>query len=472
MAKLTLPKDARGLYLQHRVRADGRLLFRWGHAPRLRDRGIRPFDLFADGRPLTSADLAALGLPEGSPVPLHGDGRPMLFHGKAEPLAMKDAIRAARQLKDLLDQPVQSPDTQKAGHSRPGGRNSHPSRPASSATKQRAFTVGDLIEDFFRPASNPKLYRREDKTVASYRSWRAPVDEIFRDEPCHAMTEDLIEDWFHTMKADRGHRMAYGAYQLLRRAWNWGRKTHRLHELIWSEIDTPKPPMKLRIGTEDELAALLRACDDPAGLAAELGLNDPAVIPPARPELGDSIVLAVWTVQRAADVLAFTDYTIRSGRFRFITSKNDQKPDIPITGPILKARLSALKARRQARGASCTHLVLHPTQDAPYGQKKHGDHFREARALAARLCPSLLGEGTDDWGQPIKSFTFEDCRDTGITRLLRAGCSIEQVASWSNHKDLNALRALASSYLDLTGEVSDQAGTLLEDHYGSKGIAV
>ena len=53
MAKLKIP---RGIYLQHRVRGDGRLLFRWGHAPGLRARGIKPLDLFADGRPLTAKD--------------------------------------------------------------------------------------------------------------------------------------------------------------------------------------------------------------------------------------------------------------------------------------------------------------------------------------------------------------------------------------------------------------------------------
>jgi len=459
MAKVKIP---RGLYLQARVRADGQLLFRWGHAPRLRARGIRPFDLFADGRPLKPAYLTEMGLPEGCALPLADDGTPLLHEGRQEPLKLKAAIMAAEQLTALLDAP---------GDAHAG--NSPAPAPKPRPAARRAFTVGDLLDDFFRPDRNPRLFRRKPATIASYKSWRAPVDEIFRDEPCASMDEDLIEEWFWAQKDARGHRMAYGAYQLLRRAWNWGRKSHRLQELIWSEIDTEKPKLKLRIGTDTELAWLLRACDDPAGLAAELQLPaDHRDIPPARPELGDSIVLAIWTVQRARDVLAFDDNTIRSGRFRFTTSKNDQDMDIPITGEILRRRLAAMKARRLKRGAQCRHLILHPDRDAPYNQKDHGNHFRQARALAARFAPSLVGTGVDDWGRKVKTFTFEDCRDTGITRLLRAGCDVLQVASWSNHKDVKALLDLAQAYLDLTGEVADQTGTLLDTHTSGKGLAV
>ncbi|MEQ9436054.1 hypothetical protein [Hyphomonas sp.] len=460
MAKLKIP---RGIYLQHRVRADGRLLFRWGHAPGLRARGIKPLDLFADGRPLTAKDLAGHGLPA-SITPPHDAGASLLHTGRAEPLSMNAAIAAATQLTAALStQPAQD-HKETAGTSRPAGRHA-PAAPALSV-----FTVGDLIAAFFSPA-NTRLDGRADDTARSYRSWRAPVDEVFAAEPCAQMNEDLIEDWFALQREARGHRMAYGGYQLLRRAWNWGRRRYRLHEIIWSEIEAPKPAAKLRIGTQLELTYLLRAMDDPASLLAELQLS-PQDGPPARPELGDSLVLAIWTTQRAKNVLAFTERSVRSGRVRLMATKNTSPVDMPIVGAILPARLAALRARRAARGASCSHLVLDPSSDQPYAQKTHGKHFREARALAARFVPSLIGEGHDDWGRPHKAFTFEDCRDTGITRLLRAGCTIDQIVSWSNHKSAESLRALAASYLSADGEIADQVGEKLDAYVTAQGLAI
>lgn len=459
MAKLKLP---RGIYLQHRVRADGRLLFRWGHAPGLRARGIKPLDLFADGRPLTARDLAGHGLPAGITVP-HVDGAPLLHTGRADPLSLKAAIAAATQLTASLATQAPAPASPaKAG----AAAAARPAVPPSATI----FTVGDLIEAFFSPA-NTRLDGRADDTARSYRSWRAPVDEVFRNEPCAQINEDLIEEWFALQRAARGHRMAYGGYQLLRRAWNWGRRRYRLHEIIWSEIEAPKPAAKLRIGTQLELTYLLRAMDDPASLLAELQLS-PQDGPPARPELGDSLVLAIWTTQRASDVLAFTERSIRSGRVRHMTAKNGTKIDMPIVGEILPARLAALRGRRAARDATCTHLVLDPASDQPYSQKTHGKHFREARALAARFVPSLIGEGLDDWGQPFKPFTFEDCRDTGITRLLRAGCTIDEIISWSNHRSANSLRALAAAYLSADGEIADQVGEKLDAYVTAQGLAI
>lgn len=456
MAKLKIP---RGIYLQARVRADGALVFRWGHAPGLRARGIRPFDLFADGRPLTPAQLEAHGLPPGTPAPATPDGQALLHDGRARPLALKEAVAAALQLTEALKAAAASAPAPRPALSR-------------AAPGPAVFTVGELL-DLFLADDNKRWAGRSADTLRAYRSWRPPVEEVFAAEPCAAIDEELIADWFEVTRAARGHRMAYGAYQLLRAAWRWAPVKYHLPQLEWYKIRPEKPPMKLRVASQAELEALLLAMDDPQAIARRHGLT---AAPPPRPELGDSLILAIWTLQRARDVLGFTDATVRSGRFRFIASKNGKasgrKMDIPIIGDILPARMEAMARRRAARGATCPSLILDPERDAPYHQKTHGKHFREARALAALEAPSLAGEGLDDWMQPHKIFTFEDCRDTGITRLLRAGCDIMQVASWSNHKDLKALMALCESYMDLTGDVADAAGEKVAAYTGSRGFRI
>lgn len=455
MAKVKLP---RGLYLSARERGDA-LIFRWGHAPRLRAAGIRPLDLFADGRPLTRADLAAHGLDMDPPT--NAAGAPLLHAGRTRPLAKSGAIEAATALTAAIKA------TQNAPVPRPARR--APARPAPTRT------VLDLVDAFLAP-SNPKLARLSPDTIRSYKSWRAPIAEIFAATAAAALTEDLIEDWYAAMREARGHRMAHGAYQLLRRTWKLARRTHGLHEILWDTIDTPQPRGKVRIATDLELTYLLRAMDDPASLAAELQLPEDAPdIPPARPELGDSLIFAIWTTQRARTVLTLTEAHVAGQRLRIKPEKTarrtGRKVDMPMKGP-LPARLAAARARKARRGLHHAWLIAHPSEPGPYVQKTHGKHFRAARALAARFVPSLLGEGRDPWGDPITPFTFEDCRDTGITRLFRAGANAEQVAAWSAHKDLNALRALADAYISLDAEIADQGGDLLDAYTRQKGLVI
>jgi len=462
MGKLKLK---RGLYLQHRVRKDGKILFRWGHAPGLRKRGIRPFDLFSDGRPMTPKDLKAYGLTDLHMPPVDKHGLPLLHHGAREPLSLKDAELAAEQLVASLDK---RPLTDQAPQ--------HTTRvnrvitPRIAKPQNNIMTMGDLLDQFLS-SSNARLANKAEATIRSYKAWRPPVDQVFKYEPCASVNEDDIEDWFAVMKEARGHRMAYGGFQLIRRAWNWGRRKYRLHEIIWTEIDAPKPPPKLRIASQFELTYLLRAMDDPASLLMELDRSAQDG-PPARPELGDSLVFAIWTTQRASNVLDLTDHNIRSGRVRYVSTKNKTRLDMPIIGDIFPARIAAAQARRAARGCTCSNLVLNPNVDAPYSQKTHGKHFREARALAAQFAPSLIGEGLDDWGQPFKSFTFEDCRDTGLTRLLRADCTIDEIISWSNHRSANSLRELATSYLATDGIIADRVGDKLDTYVNEQGFAI
>jgi len=97
--KLRLP---RGLYLTATARASGQVQFRWGHAPKLRERGIRPISFYADGPALSVSDLAAHGL-RMQDVPRDAIGRPLLYRGPNDPLDLKDSIAAARALKAALD---------------------------------------------------------------------------------------------------------------------------------------------------------------------------------------------------------------------------------------------------------------------------------------------------------------------------------------------------------------------------------
>jgi integrase len=412
---------------------------------------------------MTRRDLKERGID--APPPTDAQGKPLLSRAPAHPMTRQQAIAASTALKQIVaDMPAEGVAPQSGRQTRQRSQTRTPGEP---------MTVGDLLDAFFNPALNGRLFSRKEKTIASYKSWRAPVDEVFEEEPLINMDEDLIEEWFDAVRRDRGHRMAYGAYQLLRRAWNWGRRKYKsqLPEILWKEIETPIYAPKLRVASDTELAALIMAMDDPAGFCAHHAIDPPEDLPPPRPELADSLILALWTTQRASDVLSMNESHLASGRLRMLTGKRETRIDMPILPPLQK-RLSEARMRRQARGATCENIILHPERDRPYTQKTHNKHFVAHRKLAAIAVPSLIGEGLDEFQQANKVFTFEDLRDTGITRLFRSGCTVEQIISWSNHSSADSLRKLIDSYISIDGEIADQVGERVMSYVEAQGIAI
>lgn len=426
----------RGLYLSSRVNAAKEIIFRWGMAPGLRKRGVKAIDLTDDaGRPLN----------------------------------LKAAIERARELTAAL----------KGGAAAPAIKTSP------------GLTVGDLLEAFLHPANLDAMVNpRTGKPIAiatrrSYRGWAPAIEETFRDQPIAGVTEELLGQWYDTMKKIRGHAMAYCAWSLMRLILSWKRKDWRQPHIDWKAASrigmVTAPPAKLRVGGRDELACLLMAMDNPEELYRRLAAegrahNGPHI--PARPELGDTLVAAIWTTQRKATVLALTEFAVAGGRVRGVAQKNQQHTrrviDMPQLGP-LPQRLADALARKKARGidsAKIAEIFIHPDLPRAYDADTHGDHFREARALAAKFFPSLIGEGQDAWGRKNLTFTFEDCRDTGMTRLHDAGCTLEEICSWSNHANVRSLMQLVSAYIEISGKTADRAGAKVTAWWNAAGGAV
>lgn len=423
--KMKLP---RGLYLSWRARADGTLVFRWGMAPGLRKKGIAAIDLVDDA------------------------GRP---------LDRKQAIARATELTTSM----------KAGAAQPAPKPATPAR-----------TVGDLVESYFEPATFNALRngrtgdKLSDATRNSYKGWRIAIDIVFKDQPIAGLDHVLIRNWFDVIRETRGHTMAYSALGLLRTICNWADRSWGV-SVEWNKIRAPRPPRKLRVGRPDELACLLMAMDDPDQLYERLEAegkshtNRHVRRVPARPELGDAFVIAIWTTQREKDVVAFTADAFAGGRLRWVrTSKNNRKLDMPLLGPLPK-RIEAARARKAARGSKRNEIVLHPDRDDVYDQRTLQDHFAEARALAANFYPSLLGKGQAGTME-AKTFTFEDCRDTGITRLHNAGCDLLQICSWSNHTSVKSLMELVDAYIEISGRTADDAGAKLQAMWDANRWAV
>jgi len=82
------------------------------------------------------------------------------------------------------------------------------------------------------------------------------------------------------------------------------------------------------------------------------------------------------------------------------------------------------------------------------GQAWNADTFRhtftEVRAEAAKLAPSIA----DAW--------FMDTRDTAVTRLAQAGCTIPEICAITGHNEVSAHQVL-KHYLALNGAMADAA---------------
>lgn len=92
--------------------------------------------------------------------------------------------------------------------------------------------------------------------------------------------------------------------------------------------------------------------------------------------------------------------------------------------------------------------------------------FREIREEAAKACPSLLGN--DELDLPIALFI--DLRDTGITRLALAQCTLDEICSWSGHTRDSAMRILRH-YIDLNAGFADSAADKLIAYLEQEKIA-
>ncbi len=206
----------------------------------------------------------------------------------------------------------------------------------------------------------------------------------------------------------------------------------------FQDLGIPGSPARVRVGSPDEIAALIAAAD-------AMG----------RPEIGDMVMIAVWSGQRQADrlALAITDRG-EGGRVELRQAKTRAVVSIPVAGP-LAARLSAARTRRLARGHVSTRAVIDETTGQPMTADLYRRLFRLARTAAAKSVPS------------IADLTDQDLRDTAVTWLSRAGCTIPEICAITGHA-LQSATQILQHYMLIDGTLADTAiAKLTRWHEGS-----
>ncbi len=234
--------------------------------------------------------------------------------------------------------------------------------------------------------------------------------------------------------------MANGMIAVLRAAWSHGEARGKVTGNPCLHLRLPGVEARLRIGSQAEIAALLAAADDPA-------CDDAA--------LGDAILIALYTGQRQADVLELEARNEDKGSIRFIQAKTGARVKVRAIAQ-LRARLAMIAARGIA--SSDSRIVINPRTGRAFGGSDFRHRFAALRLRAALSAPS------------VASLRFQDLRDTAVTRLANAGCTIPEIAAISGHS-LKTVHAILRHYLELNEAHADAAIDKLAAWMEREGIA-
>lgn len=429
---------------------DKHVLWRWNIGPALRKRGFRAIDMWADGAAFSLADSAAHGFDQLVPA----------RHKGHRPMAHRDAAALARHLTKMAKDQARSAVAE------------------SAERAQKAFhvrTMADLIGDYTAWAHRRiETGNLSPKTFATYKSAMRTIDRWFANECPAGFRGHIIEEWHEELGQTIGPHGARATSAMLLRLLRWaGRRDDWIAFLPDTRqltgLNLKRPGGRLRVGTPDEMAALLTAFD------AE------------EPAMGDALVLLLWTCMRVHDALTVTPRAFENDTLVYRQGKTGTVLTIPLRHT-LAARLPAmmarqrdtLKASRRDNDVRDFPLILAP-DGRPYARQGQGsgisyhrpfnDRWNTLRAIAALSCPSLDGHGLNRLGEPWLAFRPQDTRDTSATRLSQAGCTDDQVASWHG-SDAKTIRQLHQHYIDLCPVTAGAAGDKLEDFARKTGMVV
>lgn len=314
-------------------------------------------------------------------------------------------------------------------------------RPASLRSPVcKQLSVEALFEEYFR---SPRMKgeavadgkrRQKAAAPATIRDYKKKSDALARFDgdiwtaPVEALSKPIVYDLYERLWSALGLATARGAIAVLSAAISWGMKRGRVRLTVnpCKDLGMEMPDARLRCLTPAEVRALIAAAD-------EIG----------RPEIGDAVVMGVWTGQRQTDRLSLLDAGVLDGRRLFRQSKTKAIVELK-EAPELEARLNAAKAWRQDWKVRYTHVILDEVQREPFRADHYRHCFAEVRAKAVSTLPSLA-DARD-----------QDLRDTAVTWLARAGCTHPEIAQITGHST-QSIQTILKHYLASHREIGDNA---------------
>jgi integrase len=329
---------------------------------------------------------------------------------------------------------------QKPGAARPKATRPDRLIPVAVRLSGRSYTVADLMREWL---GSPAVLNRKPSTIRDYRQKARVIEDHYRDiwlSECAAVTRPVIFGLHDRMMMAQGRHTALAVVRLISNAYTWALNRGKIPDLQSNpaqklKLETPAP--RVRFAEIAEVDALVATAD-------RLG----------RPEIGDLIMLGVWTGQRQGDRLQLQLVSIEDGRLRLKQAKTGALVNMPLA-PELRKRLEASQARRQAAGKILPWIAVDERVWRPFLGDYYRHVFGDIRKAAATIMPS------------VASLRDQDLRDTAVTWLALAGCTIWEICAITGHEFQTAM-AILRHYLAVHPDMATEAIRKLVEWYDAK----
>lgn len=306
------------------------------------------------------------------------------------------------------------------------------------------LTVHTLFDEFFSSTQ----FRAQGETArfgvkrlapASIRYYTAhrraleTFDHEIMAAPVVALRKAVLRGLFEQIAEARGIHTARGVFVTLSAVFGYAVRRDRIRENPAEKLRLPSPPPRIRVGELAEMRQLIDTAD-------AIG----------QPELGDSIMLALFTGQRQADRLALLDGRLVEGRLMFRQKKTGAVVMVP-PAPQLVARLEAMRTRRQAAKVQWQEVIVDEKTGRPFSSERYRTLFSSLRERAVAGVP-----GHTEPMPSLAGFRDQDLRDTAVTWLATAGCTLPEICAITGHAEAHATRIM-KHYLGRNSEQADSA---------------
>ncbi len=293
-------------------------------------------------------------------------------------------------------------------------------------------TLGHMIDQYQNHPAYLSAIR--DSTRKHYRRHLARIRTDLGAQRVELVTAKVVRNW-HAGIAVTSARDAYNHLGTLRALFTWATAEGLARTNPAAALRIPSPDKRKRVGTRDELWAMVRAAD-------RLG----------RPSIAVAAILITATMQRPGDALAFTADMVQNGALYFIQSK---------TGAELNFMLHPIAADRLGKIEGSGPLIISETTGRAYGERSFERAWAAVRAEAAKETASLTGKDATVREPTLKGdLRASDLRRTGMVWAAQSGASIPEICSVSGHTIKRGMDIL-ETYLPRQRLLADRAVTRL-----------
>ncbi|RVK75453.1 hypothetical protein CN154_15225 [Sinorhizobium meliloti] len=311
------------------------------------------------------------------------------------------------------------------------GRHEPTPVPAAPALKP-TYPVRQLFDDWLNVSKNPSIADRAENTMRDYRQkakvFENHMPDVYAAE-AEALTKPICIGLYDVLRAKAGIATAAGAMRILGIALQWAMdrgKFPDMHVNPAHKLRMKVPDPRIRFATKQEMKVLVETAD-------AMGAH----------EMGDMFTLAVWSGQRQGDRLEFQLAGREAGRVIFRQAKTKVIVSMP-EAPELKKRFTAAQKRRQTAEVISPYVILNEEDWKPFKADRYRRRYEDIRRAAAKVLPSL------------KTLRDQDFRDTAVTWLAMADCTIPQICAITGHSFKTA-NDILKHYLAMNPELADSA---------------